>query len=317
TGAPVLPDESCNLPTSQANGTDGLLCLACQIINPNNSIDDNPDNFTRLTMGAGLAASVYQQLIFDQADKAANDSIRVRVAFPGGLADLGVLFQSTELIVRNGTAEVSRYDLEDGLITLRLLGGNSSEVTVPAGGDYDRLEVRLNGGLLSAVTSLDIYGAQIIYPGPQDIPEEGITVCAGETPTLTVTGEANTTLTWFASATGGAALGTGNSYAPAAPLTASTTYYIEVSREGVNCVNPERIPFTVTVNPTSLATDITLDDVATCEGAAAVLSPTSTVSNPVYTWYKDINKTEAITDGLTEGPVSYVVDASGVLTVTG
>src|SRR5690606_18118829 len=123
TGAPVLPDETCNLPTSQANGTDGLLCLACQIINPNNSIDDNPDNFTRLTMGAGLAASVDQPLICDQADKAANDSIRVRVAFPGGLADVGVRFQRTELIVRNGTAEVSRYDLEDGLITLRLLGG--------------------------------------------------------------------------------------------------------------------------------------------------------------------------------------------------
>src|SRR5690606_39467929 len=102
----------------------------------------------------------------DQADKAANDSIRVRVAFPGGLADLGVLFQSTELIVRNGTAEVSRYDLEDGLITLRLLGGNSYEVSVPAGGVDDRLDFRLYGGFLGAVTGIVSNSVNDIYSWP-------------------------------------------------------------------------------------------------------------------------------------------------------
>src|SRR3546814_9247364 len=73
----------------------------------------------------------------------------------------------------------------------------------------------------------------------------------------------------------------------------------------------------VTVNPSALATDITIDDLSTCVGTAAVLTPTTTLTNPVFAWYKDINKTEPITDGLTEGAVSYAVDEAGVLTVTG
>src|SRR3546814_17704347 len=73
----------------------------------------------------------------------------------------------------------------------------------------------------------------------------------------------------------------------------------------------------VTVNPSALATDITIDDLSTCVGTAAVLTPTTTLTNPVFAWYKDINKTEPITDGLTEGAVRYAVDAAGVLTVTG
>ncbi|TCS85599.1 hypothetical protein EDD80_1111, partial [Anseongella ginsenosidimutans] len=316
-GPPVLPSETCNLPTAQVSGVEGLLCLLCQVSDPNNSIDDNPANFTRLTVGVGVGSEVYQQLIFDQADKADNDSIRVRLTIPGGLADAGVLLQSVILTVMNGAAEVSSYDLEDALLTIRLLGGEEYEVTIPAGGAYDRVEVRLDGGLLSAVTSVDVYGAQIIYPGPQDVPENGITVCAGETPTLTATAEANTTLSWYDAPTGGNLLGSGNSFTPAAALTATTTYYIEVSRDGVNCANPERVPFTVTVTPSAVAADITLDDLATCEGSAVVLSPASTLTNPVYTWYKDANKTEAITDGLTEGAVSYAIDASGTLTVTG
>src|SRR5690606_27989798 len=133
TGDPVLPGETCNLPTSQDNDISGLLCVVCQVTDPNNAIDDNPDNFTRLTVGVGLASEVSQQLIFDSASTASNDSIRVWVGIPAGLVDAGLL-NSITVSVLNGTTQVSAYDLGNTLLDLRLLTGEQYVLTVPAGG---------------------------------------------------------------------------------------------------------------------------------------------------------------------------------------
>ncbi|MFC5269294.1 T9SS type A sorting domain-containing protein [Adhaeribacter terreus] len=58
----------------------------------------------------------------------------------------------------------------------------------------------------------------------------GATVCSGTTATLTATPSAGATITWYSSATGGAALATGNTYSPT--VTANTTYYAEASVSG-------------------------------------------------------------------------------------
>src|SRR3546814_736973 len=222
-------------------------------------------------------------------------ALPIWLGIPGGLADLSLL-ENIELIVLNGTTEVSSYTLDDDIVSLLLLSGEVYDVTVAAGGPYDRIEVRLSG-LVTALTSLDVYGAQIIYPDPA-VDATSLTVCSSETPTITATAAANTTLTWFAAATGGTALGTGNTFTPSAPLTATTTYYIEVSRDGVNCVNPERVPVTVTVSPGATAADIVADNATICESGTAMLTaslaPGVTLTNPTYRWYSDATHTTEV-----------------------
>src|SRR5690606_17946475 len=132
-GAPPVA-TGCNIPVNQTWGVSPLLpnpCLLCSVIDPQNSIDNNPDNYTRLSIPVGLLDGyVYQTLIFPSAG-AASDSIRLTLASPGGLVDVSLL-GGVRIIVYNGTTQVSAHDASS-LLTLRLLGGTGRYMaTVPA-----------------------------------------------------------------------------------------------------------------------------------------------------------------------------------------
>src|SRR5690606_29030540 len=109
------------------------------------------------------------------------------------------------------------------------------------------------------------YGARMLYANPV-VPSAPVSICAGETPTLTAAAAPGTTLRWYGTASSTDILGTGNSFTPSAPLTAGTTYYIAVVKDGETCENPDRIPVPVTVNPSATANDITIGDASVCIG---------------------------------------------------
>jgi gliding motility-associated-like protein len=264
-------------------------------------------------MPAGLlGGSVYQTLIFNQAGTA-TDSIQLDLNFPGGLADLSLLGGS-RITVLNGTSTVSSYALSN-LLTLRLLGGQRFQVRVPAGGIYNAVKVELTGAV-NLLLNLQVYGARILYPNPT--PDTTSTsICSGSTATLKVTPAAGTTVNWYADSTTTTVLSTGATYTTQ-PLTATTTFYV-ASVGANNCINPVRVPVVVTVTNPATAADISVTNDSICAGSAAVLKPTSsTVTQPVFTWYKDRSKTTAITDGGTEANgAKYAIAADGTLTITG
>ncbi|KQC00757.1 putative Ig domain-containing protein [Pedobacter sp. Hv1] len=268
---------ACNAANSQNTGIISLLCVLCNITGPTNSTDADPNNFTKITLSVGVAATGYQRLIFPTAGLS-TDSIRLDLATPTGLLDLSVLSGIT-VKVMNGSTVVSSYPLNSSLIYLQLLSGNRFKATVPAGADFDRVEVSFSA-VVAALSSLDIYGAEIIYPKPT-IAASGQSVCSGSTAALSATPNGGTTLTWYSAATGGTLLATGNTYTSPA-LTASTIYYIQVSRNG--CANPERVPVNVTVVPV-LAVPVVAAVGASCEGSAVVLSVTSPDPTITYKWY--------------------------------
>ncbi|NLU94001.1 gliding motility-associated C-terminal domain-containing protein [Chitinophaga sp. Ak27] len=310
---PVIP-VTCNVPTSQVTGTT-LGCVLCSVTNPTYDIDSSATNFTRLNIPVGLlGGSVYQQLIFPAAG-AASDSIRLDLSSPGGLADVSLLGGAV-VTVYNGTTVVSTTTLSQ-LATLRLLSGTRYTATVPTGAAYDRVEVKLTG-VANLLNSLDIYGVRAVAPNPT-VTAGGVTVCAGQPAVLTATPATGTTVRWYADSTTTAILSTQASYTTDSLKTAGTfTYYVQTV--GANgCANPDRIPVTVVVNPLSNAANINLaDTTVACTNNPVVLGPTATgVTAPVFKWYKDANKTTAITNGLTEGAVKYAVDTAGVLTITG
>ncbi|MDR6566002.1 Ig-like domain-containing protein [Chitinophaga ginsengisegetis] len=310
---PVIP-ANCNMPTSQVTGTT-LGCVLCSVVDPNNDIDSITTNFTRLNIPVGLlGGSVYQRLIFP-AVRAASDSIRFELASPGGLADVSLLGGAV-VTVYNGTTVVSTKTLSQ-LLTLRILSGTRYYATVPAGGAYDRVEIKLTG-VANLLNSLDIYDVRAVVPDPT-VTTQNLVVCAGQPATLTVTPAAGTTVRWYTDSTTTIVKSTSNTYVTDTLKTAGTfTYYVQAV--GANgCANPNRVPVRVTVNPISQSGDITIADTTTaCTSGPAVLTPTAPgVTAPVFKWYKNANKTSPITNGLVEGAVSYALDSTGNLTITG
>lgn len=267
---------ACNAANAQNSGINGI-CLLCGITGAGNSTDADSNNFTRISLAVGVGGSGYQQLIFPTVG-AATDSIRLDLALPTGLADVGLLNNIT-VTVLNGTTVVKTTQLNGGLLNLRLLSGNRFAATVLAGGVYDRVQVSF-GALATVLTSLDVYGATVIYPGPT-VTAGAQTICAGSIATLTATANGGTTLAWYDAATGGTQLGTGETFTTPA-LSATTTYYIQVSKAG--CPNITRIPVTVTVTP-ALPTPVLATIANVCEGSSATLSVANPDAAVTYKWY--------------------------------
>ncbi|WP_113663302.1 Ig-like domain-containing protein [Pedobacter nanyangensis] len=270
----------CNAANAQVSGTTGLLCALCNVANPGASVDADKNNFTRITLSVGVGATGFQRLIFPSTGGLATDSIRLDLATPTGLLDLSVLGGITVNVMKNN-AVVRTLQLNSSLVYLQLLGGNRFEATFAAGADFDRVEVRFQA-VVAALSSLDIYGAQIVYPSPT-ITGNGQTICYNTNATISAVANGNTQIAWFANATGGTAFATTSSYTTP-NLTASTTYYIEVSRNG--CANTARIPVVVNVVPLLDVPTFAAPTLTACEGSPVTLA----VENPnpavTYRWYE-------------------------------
>ncbi|MES2811346.1 MAG: gliding motility-associated C-terminal domain-containing protein [Bacteroidota bacterium] len=100
-------------------------------------------------------------------------------------------------------------------------------------------------------------------------------------------------------------------------LPGTYTYYVGVSStEFCQSAQPDRASITFTIMPYSVAGDINMNNAQICLGSNAVLQPTSTFNNPVFTWFFTNDHTQPITNG-TFGGVTYTISASGQLTISG
>ncbi len=268
----------CTSANAQSSGIQSLLCVLCNVANPGNSVDADKNNFTRITLSVGVAATGFQRLIFPTTGLA-TDSIRLDLATPTGLLDLSVLSGITVNIMKNNTV-VRTLQLNSSLVYLQLLGGNRFEATFAAGAEFDRVEVRFQA-VVAALSSLDIYGAQIVYPNPTVVGNNQ-TICYNTSATVTATANGSTQIAWYNAPTNGTLLATTASYTTP-NLTASTTYYIQVSRNG--CANSERMPITINVVPLLDVPTVSAATITACEGSPVTLA----VNNPnpaiTYKWY--------------------------------
>ncbi len=309
------PPEECYIADAQENGTT-FGCVLCSVQNPTNAIDDDTDNFTRLSIPAGLGSgSVYQTLIFSHTGKA-GDSVLVDIATPVGLGDINILGGITVTLF-NGTTQVDQYSLENPLLEIRLLtGGQRGQVLIPASGAYDRVEIRNTAGVATLLQSVDIYGAQIIQAAPElDIPDP-VELCEGEEYIVSATPAAGTVLRWYNS--DDELLFTGSNFEIPSDVAGSFTYFIEVVDQASGCPSPDRIAFDVIVNDSPGADDIAVtgNEDPVCADDDVVLTPSS-ASGTVFRWYMDADKMQPIADGDSDGDVSYAIAANGVLTISG
>ncbi|WP_306353267.1 gliding motility-associated C-terminal domain-containing protein [Flavobacterium sp. '19STA2R22 D10 B1'] len=96
------------------------------------------------------------------------------------------------------------------------------------------------------------------------------------------------------------------------------TYFVGVSSdEYCETAEPDRKSVTFTILPFSNTDDITVNNASICQNQDAILTPSSTLLNPVFSWYLDNNKTQPIINGAVIGGITYTVSATGVLTAAG
>ncbi|MBZ4034838.1 DUF11 domain-containing protein [Flavobacterium sp. 17A] len=255
------------------------LCLLCTSSNPNNAVDGNPATATRLTVPVGLVTGYVQQTLQFGNPGKAGDIVDVEMELPGGLADVSLLGVVSLATYNGATYNNDRTQISNNsLVTLQLLTGNRFRASVTAGANFDRVEIRL-GGLATLLTSVDIYQATYRYKEPSITGNQ--TICSGQTTTLTASLAVGETINWYSAATGGTPLASTASYTTPA-LTASTTYYVQVTRNG--CLNSERNPVNVTitnpVQPTVSASASTI-----CSGQTTTLTVQAPVVGTVYNWY--------------------------------
>jgi hypothetical protein len=116
-----------------------------------------------------------------------------------------------------------------------------------------------------------------VNPTPVAPTAAGVTICSGNTATLTATAPGGT-YNWYAAAVGGASLFTGATYTTPV-LNTTTTYYVDATT-ATPCTGP-RTAVVVTVNAVPVAP--TAAGVTICSGNTATL--TATAPDPVYDWF--------------------------------
>ncbi|MDR7212369.1 gliding motility-associated C-terminal domain-containing protein [Flavobacterium piscis] len=289
--------------------TQNGLCLLCSTTNPNNSVDGNPATAARITVPVGLINGwVQQTLQFNNPGKE-GDIVDVELELPGGLVDVALLGAVSLATYNGATYNNDRIQINNPLITLQLLSGDRFRASVVAGANFDRVEIRL-GGLATVLTSLDIYQASYRYKAPAV--SGNTSICSGQSTTLTATLAVGETVNWYSASTGGASLASTAAYTTPV-LNSTTTYYIEITRNG--CVNSERLPILISVN-NPVAPTIDAAGTTICNGQTTTLNVLAPVVGTDYRWYDAASGGNLLATGTSfttpalTGNISYYVEAS-------
>ncbi|BAV05244.1 hypothetical protein FLA_1251 [Filimonas lacunae] len=126
------------------------------------------------------------------------------------------------------------------------------------------------------------------------------TVCKNTQATLTASSSLTSPIfKWYSNAALTDSVGTGATYVTPV-LSNETTYYVSVGNADKcnNLANAGAVAV-VKVNEYAVAADITVAADTVCKGAAAVLTATSNLANPAFTWYSNAALTNVVGTGAT------------------
>jgi gliding motility-associated-like protein len=283
----------CNTAIDELHGiSSALLGLGLSVggvANPQLAIDGNLNTASTLNAGVAAVGAFAQQTVIYNSLSVIGDSVRITFSTPQALIDAGVLTgMSIETFNGNTSNNDSRF-LNSALLTVRLLdlaaGRRKVTVTFVPANVYDRVQLRLGGGVANALSSLDLYEIEHVIPKPvvtvNNVAVNSAQVCSGSSVTLTATAVANTTYNWYTVPTGGSPIFVG-AVLTASP-TVNTTYYVEAVRNG--CTDgSERTAVAVTVNPIPAVAVVPTNTATICQGQTATFTATA-VSGGTVNWY--------------------------------
>lgn len=285
---------ACNNAFDELHGvSSALLNLGVDVggvANPQNAIDGNINTASTLNASINALGAYAQQTILYERLSTLGDSVRMTLSIPQALLDAGVLANISISTFNGNTANNDAVTFNSALINLRLLdlaaGRRKVTITYAPTKVFDRVQLRLGGGIASALSTLNLFEAEKLISRPvirfNNVITNNANICAGSLVTLTATAVPNTTFNWYTTATGGAPIHTGATYSPGV-LAATTTYYVSASRAG--CTDEsERTAVTVTVNPIPAAPVITNNNILVCPGGTATFTA-QPLTGVTINWY--------------------------------
>ncbi|WP_143309630.1 Ig-like domain-containing protein [Chitinophaga vietnamensis] len=308
-GGPSSPgDIDCGGATSQLSYASGL-CVGCYVEKQDSSVDNSTATASVLHTILGVLGAYTQQTLIFPTPGNAGDSVRVGLSVNTGLLDASVLGSIVIGSYNGSTSNNDSIALNSALIKLNLLSGSQrATIAFKPAGNFDRIFVRLNSGVATALTSLNLHYAQI-FTGTPTVEKDTVYVCSGQTATLKATGPGSS-FRWYNQITGGTPLATTATYT-VPNVTANAVYYVE-SVSGPGCTSPARKAVNIIVGlPTVIVAPQT---VSVNSGSTA----TFTITNPnpayQYNWYDApaggtqvaANKTSFTTPPLTAAKIYYV-----------
>ncbi|TDQ19607.1 gliding motility-associated-like protein [Algoriphagus boseongensis] len=97
-------------------------------------------------------------------------------------------------------------------------------------------------------------------------------------------------------------------------------YYLTINNPATNTACEDTFEFEVK-DVRGTPVEVVLDDQEICQGTPVIFTPQledpTDANNPSFKWWKDNNKTQQITNGLSQGGVTYTITAPGILSITG
>lgn len=140
---------------SQTNQTFGI-CLGCGVLNPQNAVGSNEDDYSNLIIPLGLIGRVEQTLIYPTALTNANKLV---IGIGSEASNLSAqLIGGVSIETFNGN--VSNNDYQNISNEVLKLGGtdpSKGEIELTMNKPYDRVKINLNAGLLNLNGGLRIY----------------------------------------------------------------------------------------------------------------------------------------------------------------
>ncbi|SDR98220.1 gliding motility-associated C-terminal domain-containing protein [Mucilaginibacter mallensis] len=210
----------------------------------------------------------------------------------------------TPLPVCSGTASTLNIATPQAGLTYNWYAAATGGTLLGTGTSYKQTDLTDNTYYAEAVNANSCTSASrtqvIITPidlpvAPQASSPAGI--CSGSTATLAVTSpQANLTYNWYAAATGGTLLASGNSYTTSA-LATSTTYYVEAMSNIGGCTSITRTAVQVNVTQPPVTPTPVSPTVSVCSGSTTSLSINNPQTGVVYNWYDSATKTNLLFTG--------------------
>ncbi|MGY0038790.1 Ig-like domain-containing protein [Pedobacter sp. NJ-S-72] len=225
------------------------------------------------------------------------------------------------LAVSNPVAGLT-YNWYDSANPTTAVATNSPTFTTPtnliAGTYVYFVTANRNGCASPVVTNVTV---TINGAAPAPVPATGnpATTCLNTPVTLSVNQVAGVSYNWYDALTGGNLLASNtNSFVTPASLAAGTTDYFVEAVNGSACGSGlARTKISIIINPAASAADITVSGAGSpiCSGAAAVLTASSSLPGPVFTWYTDAALTNAVFTGPTFNIASVTATTTYYVTV--
>ncbi|TDO19618.1 DUF7507 domain-containing protein [Pedobacter duraquae] len=325
----------CNTAQDVLFGNTGVIAGSLNPVdNPYNAIDGNENTSAFLRGNVSALNKTYLTALFPSLSRA-GDSVRLVVQPQGaGLLDLNLLASNFVVRTYNNNTDNGALTLDPALLRLTLLGGTTNKyvVSYPVTALFNRVEVAIGDGLVSALTGLNVFEIGRRAPSPTlsavGLTNNTLTICEGASANITVSNpEAGATYRYFDAASAGNEItagvtDNGTKFSPPGLTAGVYTYYVAMYRSGCTDAVSARTKITITVTPGATAAAILANDVPIClttPATSAVLTATlatpGSIVNPVFTYYFDVAKTQPVTNGTVAG-VTYLLTANG-LTVTG